>query len=151
MHLDLSLAVEEGMQSSVTRDKSIEEIDNVLFEVDQAVKKATNNKVEFGWRKKGFNTLGLLTGLTSLPITDVKIESQEPESRVLYVSATDDKTQRFDITILVISPDGFPCEMNVKGNKLISHDAESLLEQFKPLLSSAFVGDKIRKLMKKGA
>ncbi|WP_407323143.1 hypothetical protein VP377_01425 [Acinetobacter baumannii] len=52
MHLDLSLAVEEGMQSSVTRDKSIEEIDNVLFEVDQAVKKATNNKVEFGWRKK---------------------------------------------------------------------------------------------------
>ncbi|MDR8230117.1 hypothetical protein FPK85_19590, partial [Acinetobacter baumannii] len=100
MHLDLSLAVEEGMQSSVTRDKSIEEIDNVLFEVDQAVKKATNNKVEFGWSKKGFNTLGLLTGLTSLPITDVKIESQEPESRVLYVSATDDKTQRFDITIL---------------------------------------------------
>ncbi|MEX2957509.1 hypothetical protein AB3508_01680 [Acinetobacter baumannii] len=73
MHLDLSLAVEEGMQSSVTRDKSIEEIDNVLFEVDQAVKKATNNKVEFGWRKKGFNTLGLLTGLTSLPITDVKM------------------------------------------------------------------------------
>lgn len=51
----------------------------------------------------------------------------------------------------MISPDGFPCEMNVNGNKLISHDAESLLEQFKPLLSSAFVGDKIRKLMKKGA
>ena len=66
-------------------------------------------------------------------------------------TSTDDKTQRFDITILVISPDGFPCEMNVNGNKLISHDAESLLEQFKPLLSSAFVGDKIRKLMKKGA
>lgn len=150
MPLDLSLAVEEGMQSSVTREKSIEEIDNVLIEVDQAIKRATNDKVEFGWRKKGFNTLGLLTGLT-IPITDVKIESQEPESRVLYVSAIDDKSQKFDLTILVISPDGFPCEMNVNGNKLISHDAESLLEQFKPLLSSAFVGDKIRRLMKIGS
>lgn len=106
--------------------------------------------MEFSWRKKGFTTLGALASIT-IPVTDVKIESNEPESRVLYVALSKDSSQKFDLTVLVISSDGFPCEMNVNGNKLISHDAESLLEQFQLLLSSAFVGDKIRRLIEIGA
>ncbi|WON79148.1 hypothetical protein OK024_09175 [Acinetobacter sp. UGAL515B_02] len=81
MHLDLSLAVKEGMESSITKEKSIGEINNVLLIVNDAVKRATDNKVEFSWRKKGFTTLGALASIT-IPVTDVKIESNEPESRV---------------------------------------------------------------------
>jgi len=152
MNLDLGLnsALSEGMKSAISREKSIEEINNLLFEANKAMHEVTEGKGKLSWRAKSYTALAALVQL-SIPLSDVKIETQEPEHRVLFIASTLDPALKYDLTVLTINPNGYPCEMNVNGNKLISHDIQSLTDHFKILLSSAFVGEKVIQLKNQGA
>lgn len=147
MEFDFNDAIQAGISAAINREKNIAEIDNLLLSTHNAIFSSTENKVGLNWRLKTFNTLGMLANLSSIPLTDVKIEQQEKEDRILYVYQENDPSLRHDLTVLVINPNGYPCEMNVNGNKLIAHDITSLAENIKKLLSSAFFGQKVRELM----
>lgn len=85
MEFDFNDAIQAGISAAINREKNIAEIDKLLLSTHNAIFNSTENKVGLHWRLKTFNTLGMLANLSSIPLTDVKIEQQEKEDRILYV------------------------------------------------------------------
>lgn len=80
------------------------------------------------------------TNIKRRPLSDTVLANLEPELKEYRELDGDGLYFR-------VKPNGYPCEMNVNGNKLIAHDIASLAENIKKLLSSAFFGQKVRELM----
>lgn len=150
MKFDFEKFGKEGLKASEDRESNLEEINNLIHEVGLAVMNLTDGKVKLTWRHKSYNTFYNLTKM-QIRTSDVEIQLISNEERVIFVHLTCDENVRHDLTVLNIDTKGFPCEMNVSGNKLISHDIESLADNFGILLSSPFFGHKVRDLISKGA
>lgn len=145
---DLKAAMLKGISASKDKETIIGEINSLLEETDKLLKDVTGGEVEFKWRKYELNTLGIIANI-ALPIYAVDIKQPTNEKRVLYICRTADSKIREDLTILEIDIDGFPCSMNVNGNKLIANNIEALKENFGELFSSSDFGDKLRNLQEK--
>lgn len=146
MNFNLENAVKAGLNASLDREKNIEEINRLIEIANLAVLNTTGEKVGLDWRIKTFNVLGAFAQL-SVPLSDERIEEIRKEERILFVYKVNDRTINHDLTILNIHPNGFPCEMNVNGNKHVAHDIDALGEAFELLLSSVHFGQKVRSLM----
>lgn len=150
MKFDFEKAAKQGLDASLDRESNLEEINKLIQEVGLAVMSLTEKKVKLTWRHKSYSALYNLSKM-QIRTSDVEIQPISNEERVIFVHLTSDENVRHDLTVLNIDTKGFPCEMNVSGNKLISHDIESLADNFKILLSSPFFGQKVRDLILKGA
>jgi len=145
---DLKEAMLKGISASKDKEKIIREIDNLLIETNELLREITSDKMEFKWRPYSLNTLGALANI-KISVYDVDIKQPTSEKRVLYICLADKLEIREDLTVLEIDINGFPCSMNVNGNKLIANNIEALKEIFGELFSSSDFGDKIRKLKEK--
>lgn len=146
MNFNLENAVKAGLDASRDRERNIQEINKLIEIADLAVSNTTDGKVGLGWRNKTFNVLGAFAHL-SVPLSDERIEDIQNEERILFVYKKEDRMINHDLTVLDIHPNGFPCEMNINGNKHVSHDIDALGEAFESLLSSVHFGQKVRNLM----
>lgn len=145
---NLREAMLKGISASKDKEKIIREIDNLLIETNELLREITLDKMEFKWRPYSLNTLGLLASV-KVSAYDVDIKQPTSEKRVLYICLADELEIREDLTVLEIDINGFPCSMNVNGNKLIANNIEALKENFGELFSSSDFGDKLRNLQEK--
>lgn len=150
MNFNFEKAIQQGINASIDRERNIEDINNLIATANQAVLDSTDGKIGLAWRIKSYNTLGALANI-SFNLTDVNIEQISKQERVIYIKLESDASKSHDLTLLIIQPDGFPCEMNVNGNKLIAHDIEALGEGLESLLGSVFFGQKVRNLLNESA
>ena len=145
---NLREAMLKGISASKDKDRIIREINDLFIETNELLRDITSDKMEFKWRPYSLNTIGVLANI-KIPVYDVDIKQPTSEKRVLYICRADKPEIREDLTVLEIHINGFPCSMNVNGNKLIANDIEALKENFGELFSSSDFGDKLRKLDEK--
>ncbi len=127
-----------GMQIAQKRHQNFLEIHDVMFDLKKQIESYSNGKI-----------LIELIGESGEYFTNFdKNQDMLYESKNLFASLSSAPENVYDkLTRIEFSTDGYPCTINIEGNKYDAFDKNSLEENLKNLLSTASIGEIIFKLV----
>lgn len=138
--IDFTHSLSLGMQIAQKKHENFIEIHNVFAELKKQIEGFSNNKV----------VLELIAGTLG---DYFKVHQENPdilyEDKKLYVCLASNPDGCYSlITQLNLSRDGYPCTIQIEGDNYDSFDKSSLEENLNKLLSTAYVGEQIFKMIK---
>lgn len=127
-----------GMQIAQKRHQNFVEIHDVFFDLKNQIEKFSNNKVLIELFGKAGDYFTMVDNNQDLLY----------ESKNLLASLASDPDNTYSqLTRIDFSTDGYPCTLDIEGNKYDAFDKTSLEENLKILLSTASIGEAIFKII----
>lgn len=152
------VAAESALAISEKKDQDRDEIFGAFQELIEQIVEwksgAINLKLEV---KKSDNELkNLMIGTALGAMIGVNLKEKETNTSVEnnnqtldYVLKANNEKKSFHITDVSLSNVGYPCSIQVDGNKVVSYDLETLEESLGKLIASVHVGDIFRRILSK--
>lgn len=154
----------KGIKVSEDKEKNRRAIFNLIEEMSNQIKKASENKINIEIIKDTeFNLvntpIGAVVARVMAPKTRVsrasvsaletikEITGTNPDHLNYVLAIVDDKFH-IKLTDFIFDPQAFPCRFKIDGSDVVSHDLFSLERNLHKLLSSAHAGDCFRRFMK---
>lgn len=139
-------SLSHAIEASNTRDINLKTIFGIIEDVKVDIEGFTNGKVSIGLRNSQKHAMyKVATYFSTLDKTSPVLD--RPTNQVVFLLSNIDDSKHYDLTVLELSSEGFPCTIYVDGNRLTAADAESFEENLDELLSSPSTGEKLKSLI----
>lgn len=143
---NFSKSIDLGVHASELREKNLKAIMDVIATVKNDIESYTKNKVSIDLRDSQKHTFLKAAALLS-SFDNTHPILQKLTNQVIFALSTQVESKTEDLTVLEFGSEGFPCTINVDGNRFTSADIVSFEDSIESLLSSPTTGEKIKKLM----
>lgn len=135
-----------AMEAADTKRLNLEKIFGIINDVKHDIESFTDGKVSIGLRDSQKHIISkALAYYTTFDKTNPIL--QKPTNQVIFFLSVIDNLKAQDLTLLELSPEGFPCTIYVDGNRMTAADEDSFEENLNELLSSPSTGEKIKTLI----
>lgn len=143
---NFSESLSHAISAADSRDINLKTIFGIIDDVKTDIEVYTKGKVSIGLRDSQKHVMyKAATYFSTFDKTSPILD--RPTNQVIFLLSTIHKSNNFDLTVLELSSEGFPCTIYVDGNRLTAADAESFEENLDLLLSSPSTGEKLKALL----
>lgn len=139
-------SLSHAIKAADSRDINLKTIFGIIEDVKADIEVYTDGRVSIDLRDSQKHAMVKAAAyFTTFDKTSPILD--RPTNQVIFLLSTKYNSNRYDLTVLELSSEGFPCTIYVDGNRLTAADAESFEENLDLLLSSPSTGEKLKVLL----